>query len=146
MEATEIFGPKLSALLAVVALAYFLFSFAPILWPAFRAFRRKTRLPRPWLFTGIVGALVYGIFWFVLCALFIPAEVYTIYLAPQLQEAGRPYGKAFVTVTGFIADYWWLGLPPLQFLSTFLVTRALAVRWERLCAAVTANNQMEAMP
>lgn len=136
MEAIELFGPKLSALLALVALAYVLFSFAPVLWPAYRAFRRKTRLSKPWLFTGVVGALVYGIFWFLLCALMIPAEAYTVFIAPQLQEAGLPYGKAFVSVADFIGNYWWLGLPPLQFVSTVMVTRKLAARWERLCAAV----------
>lgn len=138
MEAMELFGPKVSALLALVALAYFLFSFAPILWPAFRAFRRKSRLSSPWLFTGVVGALVYGMFWFLLCALMIPAEVYTVFIAPQLQEAGLPYGEAFVRVADFIGNYWWLGLPPLQLIFTVLVTRKLTARWDRLCAAVAS--------
>lgn len=138
MEAIELFGPKLGALLALVALAYFLFSFAPILWPAFRAFRRRTRLSRPWLFTGVVGALVYGMFWFFLCALVIPAEVYTIFIAPQLQEAGLPYGDAFVRVADLVGKYWWLGLPPLQLVSTVLVTRKLAAKWDRLCAAAAS--------
>ena len=138
MEAIELFGPKLSALLALEALAYFLFSFAPVLWPAFRAFRRKGRLSKPWLFTGVVGALVYGIFWFLLCALMIPAEMYTVFIAPQLQEAGLPYGEALVRVAGLVGRYWWLGLPPLLLVSTVVVTRKLAAKWDRLCAAAAS--------
>jgi len=138
MEAIELFGPKLSALLALVAFAYFLFAFAPVLWPAFRAFGRKGRLPRPWLFTLVVGALVYGMFWFLLCALMIPAEMYSVFIAPQLQEAGLPHGEALVRVADLAGKYWWLGLPPLQLLSTVLVTRKLAAKWDRLCAAAAS--------
>jgi hypothetical protein len=131
------FPPKLAFLLTLISVGYFLLSFAPVIWPAVRAFRRANRLSRPWLFVGLVACFTYGVFSFFIFALMLPAQAYTIFIAPQLEEAGWPSGHYFVRVTTFIADYWWIALPPAQLLATFFVTRRLSVRWERICSALS---------
>jgi hypothetical protein len=126
----------MALLLAVVAAAYFLFSLAPVIWPALRAFPRRRALSRPWLFVGLVACVTYGLFSFFLFALMIPAQAYTIWLAPQFEEAGWPYGKHLVWTTRFLAEYWWIALPPLQLLVAFFVTRRFAAKWERICSSL----------
>jgi hypothetical protein len=138
MEVIEAFGPKLIGLVALAAIAWFLITLAPVAWPAFRAFRKKTALPRPWLFAATVSALTYGSLFLGLTILLIPAEAYAVFVAPQLEAMGQPYGKPIVIATQFIADYWWLMLPPAQLAITLLLTRKLARRWPGICSALAA--------
>jgi hypothetical protein len=138
MKAIQIFGPELSAILLLLSLGYFLLSFAPVLWPAFLAFRRKSRLPRPWLFVATVAALTYGTFTFIIFAFLLPAAVYNIFIAPQFEAAGLPYGNAIVHLTRHLVEYWWLIVPPAQLTLTWLVTRRLGQKWERICGALAA--------
>ncbi len=135
MGAIEMFGPKLSALLAAAALAYALLSFAPVLWPAIVARRVRPTLPRRWLFVGVVAALVYGVFSFLAFAVLLPIEVYGIYIAPQLEEAGFANSSSLLQFSGFLADYWWVLVPPTQLLLTWYVTKSVKARWAHICAA-----------
>ena len=135
MGAIEMFGPKLAAILAAVALAYALLSFAPVWWPAIVAHRSRPTLPRRLLFVGVVAALVYGVFSFLLFAVLLPIEVYGIYIAPQLEEAGFANGSALLQISGFFAEYWWILVPPTQLVLTWYVTKAVKARWAHICAA-----------
>ena len=69
-------------------------------------------------------------------AVFIPADAYTIFIAPQLQEMGMPTGRLFVGTVRFISMWWWIPLPPVFFGLTFLLTRILAKKWPAICSAM----------
>ncbi|HEY5851577.1 MAG TPA: hypothetical protein VIT62_12535 [Lysobacter sp.] len=138
MEVVEVFGARLIGLLVLAAIAWFLITLAPVIWPAFRAFRQKAALPRPWLFTATVSALTYGTLFLGLSVLLIPAEVYAVFIAPQLEAMGQPYGRALVNTTRFVADYWWLMLPPAQLVITVVLTKMLARNWPGICSALDA--------
>ena len=140
MELIDLFGPKLSAMIAGLSLAYFLISFAPVWWPALVAFRRNARLPRPLLFVATVAALVYGMFSFFAFAVLLPIEAYGIFIAPQLQASGIANGAGLLRVSGFFANYWWLLVPPVQLAPTWQVTKRLGRRWEHICASPPNNS------
>lgn len=140
MDVIDTLGPKFVALLALITVAYFLLTLAPIIWPAFRAFRRKHRLQRPWLFTAVVAALTYGSVYLVVAIVAIPVEAYVLFLAPQLQEMGQPYGKWIVTSSRVIDEWWWTVLPPAVLASTVVLTRKLASKWPGICTALAAPN------
>jgi len=135
-EIIEAFGPRLSILIILVGIGWFLMSWSPLIWPAFRAFRGAPRLPRPWLFSFVVAALVYGTFAFAITAVLIPADAYTIFIAPQLQEMGMPTGRLLVGTVRFISMWWWISLPPAFFGLTFVLTRELAKKWPGICSAI----------
>lgn len=135
-EIIEAFGPRLSILIILVGIGWFLMSWSPLIWPAFRAFRGAPRLPRPWLFSFVVAALVYGTFAFAITAVLIPADAYTIFIAPQLQEMGMPAGRLLVGTVRFISMWWWISLPPAFFGLTFVLTRELAKKWPGICSAI----------
>ncbi|MFT3667523.1 MAG: hypothetical protein QM795_02770 [Pseudoxanthomonas sp.] len=118
-----------------MAVAYFLVSFAPVWWPALWAFRRRRSWPRPFLFVGIVAALVYGVFSFLGFAILLPMEAYGIFIAPQLEAADIVHGAWLVGISRFFANYWWLLIPPAQFAMTWIITRQVGRRWEHICAA-----------
>ena len=80
--------------------------------------------------------MVYGIFTFAMTAIVVPADAYTIYIAPQLQALGKPYGKPLVGVVRFVSMWWWIALPPVFFGLTFTLTRGLAKKWPRICSAM----------
>ena len=134
----EVFGPKLSALIVALGVAYFLFSFAPVIWPAWIAFRHKPSMRRPWFFIGLVAALVYGLFSFLAFALLVPVELYGAFVAPSLEAASISYGAPVLAASRFVVRYWWLAVPPIQLLLTWWVCRRLRQRWERVCDALAA--------
>lgn len=138
MEVIDTLGAKFVAILALVAVVYLLLSLAPIIWPAIRAFRRKRRLPRPWLFTAVVAALAYGSVCLVVAVVVIPVEAYVVFLAPQLQEMGQSYGKWLVSSARFIGNWWWVVLPPGVLAATIVLTRKLAEKWSGICSALAA--------
>ena len=122
MEAIELFGPKLGAMIIALASVYFIVSFAPVWLPAIKAFRPKSRLPRPFLFVGTVAALVYGVFSFLAFAVLLPVEAYGIFIAPQLEAAGMAAGAGLLRVSRFFVNYWWVFVPPVQLALTWYVT------------------------
>ncbi len=138
MELIEILGVPFIAFLALAFVAYNFFSLSPLIWPAIRAFRAKRRLPRPWLFTAVVGVLVYGSISLMGFVFALPAHAYLVYLVPQLEDLGYPYGSWFVAAARFFLQWWWIVLPPAMFAATALLTRRLAEKWSRICAALAA--------
>ena len=116
MEAFDLFGPKLAAMLTLAAVAYALVSLEPVWWPAVVVWKARPRVPRRWLFVAAVAALVYGVSSFLAFAVILPIQVYGIFVAPQLQEAGFAYGAPVLRVSSFLADYWWALIPPLKWL------------------------------
>jgi len=136
MSVVELFGPGLFAMLVLVALVYLLLSLAPVLWPAWRAFRRRDRLPRPFLFVGVVTGLSYGVMSFYVFTFAVPVETYTVFIAPQLQEAGIPHGEALVRMSNWVTDYWWVPSPLMLLAATVWLTAWLARRWDRVCDAL----------
>lgn len=145
MEAIELFGPKLSAMIIVLGLAYFIISFAPVWVPAIKAFRRKSRLPRPFLFISTVAALVYGVFSFLAFAVLLPVEAYGIFIAPQLEIAGIAAGTGLLRTSRFFVNYWWLLVPPVQLALTWYITLQVSRRWVYICAA-PPNNSFKPTP
>jgi len=145
MEAIDLFGPKLSAMLIGLALVYFIMSFAPVWLPAIIAFRRRSRFPRPFLFVGTVAALVYGVFSFLAFAVLLPTEVYGIFIAPQLEAAGIAAGARLIRISRFFVNYWWLFVPTVQLALTWYVTSQVGRRWAYICAA-PPNNSFKPTP
>ena len=134
----ETFGAKFTAILALATFAYLLVALAPLLWPAFRAFRRPCRLERPWLFTLTVAALTYGFVYLIAATVAIPVQAYVVFIAPQLQEAGKPYGSWLVSASSFIGQWWWPLLPLAVLAATIWLTRKLAAKWSGICSALAA--------
>ena len=136
MDVIEAFGPKLIALMALVAVGWFLITLAPVIWPAYRA--RKAALDRPWLFTVVVAALIYGALNFVLLVVAIPVVAYSVFIAPQLEAMGQPYGRFVVTGARFAEQYGWLVVPIVQLVTTVVLTRKLGRKWAAICSALAA--------
>ena len=134
MDLAEVFGTRAAALIGAATILYFSLTYFPALWPLVRARFLHPRLPRPWLFAFVVAGLVYGWFVMLLATLALPGQVFLVYIAPQLQEAGKPYGRWFVPALAFFVEYWWLLMPPLLLILTWLVTRMLARRWAAICS------------
>ena len=140
MELIDTFGLKLIALMGIVSLAYVLLSFAPLWWPAIVAWRARPALPRRWLFICVVAALVYGVFTFLAFAIILPVEAYSIFVAPQLEDAGIAPGVAVIRVFRFVTDFWWLLIPPTQLLLIWYITRQLQAKWAHICSAPPNNS------
>lgn len=134
MEAIEIFGPRLSAMIIVIAVVYFIVSFVPVWFPAIRVFRHKARLPRPFLFVGVVSALVYGVFSFLVFVILLPLEAYSIFIAPQLEAAGMEAGGGIRRALDFLISYWWIFVPLVQLVLTWYITSQVGKRWMYICA------------
>ena len=132
----EVFGIKMTAVFTLLAVGYFLLSFAPVIWPAYRVFRHRPRLDRPVLFIGVVAALVYGVFSFIAFAALLPVEIYGVYIAPSLADAGFFHGSTVLRVSNFFVRYWWLAIPPLQLILTWYVTSRIERRWIRITEAI----------
>jgi hypothetical protein len=146
MSNEPVFGTEMTAIMLAVGLAYFFVSWSPLLWPAFQAFRHRPQHPRPLLFTLVVGCLVYGVFFFLGTALLLSAQAYSVFVAPSLAAADRPYGHWLVSATRFITNYWWIGLPPLLLFVTVLCTRRVSRVWPVVCQALAPNNSFKPNP
>src|SRR6185312_1841672 len=135
---TDILGfpPQMAAMLIALAIVYFLISWAPIWWPALAAYRSGHSMPRRFLFVVVIACMSYGAFAFLYFALTFPAQAYALFIAPQLEQLGHPTGRSLLVVLRFLEQYWWLGLPPVLFGTTFFFTRKLSKRWLQICAAL----------
>ena len=145
MEFIEVFGPTMTAIIVVFAIVYFIVSFAPVLWPAFVAWRNRSHLSRAFLFIAVVAALVYGVFSFLAFAVLLPVEAYGSFIAPSLESEGVAYGSGLLRVSGFLASYWWIFVPPIQIALTWFVTAQLGRRGQHICAA-PSNNSFKPTP
>jgi len=126
-----------SAALTIAACVYILVTWTPLWWSAFIALRRRPNLPRRLLFVGVVAGLSYGIVFLFLFALALPAGIYSLFVAPSLQQVGHPYGALIVSITQYIEQYGWLALPPVLLVLTFTLTHKLAKLWSRICAGLS---------
>jgi hypothetical protein len=123
-------------MLIALGVVYFLMSWAPIWWPALAAYRGERSMPRRLLFVFAIACSSYGVFAFLFFALTLPAEMYAVFVAPQMEQLGHPASRPLLTVLRFLEQYWWLALPPVLFGTTFFITRKLSKRWVHICAAL----------
>jgi hypothetical protein len=131
-----VMGPKASVLLAAAVLAYFFVALFPIAYPAIRAARGGTRLPQAKWFVFTVACLSYGAFTALFFCVSLPIEFYMIFVAPQLQEMGQPYGSLLVKASRFMASYGWLVLPFVLAAFAFKITQFLYPRWPAVALAL----------
>ena len=109
----------------------------PVLYPAFLAARTKPVIPRRILFVVAATCMSYG-----LLALFVllvswPLQLYSLFVAPQLQDAGRFYGAWLVAGGHFFTSSSWFALPVALVVASVLVSRYLARRWPRVVCALS---------
>jgi hypothetical protein len=122
-----------TAAFIIAACLYELVAAAPLWWPTFIALRRRPQLPRRLLFVGVVAGLSYGIIFLSYFLLGFPAEIYSLFVAPSLQQMGHSPSKLVVTVAQYVEQYGWFAMPPLLLVLTFALTNKLAKRWHRIC-------------
>lgn len=132
---TEIFGTEMLTWMGVIVVAYFTLVLSPLWFPGILAYRRKM-FPRPWLFIGLVASITYGFITFLFFVVAIPAEVYSIFIAPQLEAAGKPFGRLFIIGVQFMESYGWLFAVIAQLIFTVITTVWLSRKWENICVAL----------
>lgn len=76
------FEPALAAAMIAAAIAYEFFTFAPLIFSAIVAVRRRTTMRRKFLFVGSVVALTYGLLLVFLVTICVPISAFMIYVAP----------------------------------------------------------------
>jgi hypothetical protein len=135
-EAQDIFGNRLGLLIALGFLAYWLLLLAPFLLPARRAFSKRDRLPRPWLFILLVGGLAYGWTEFIVTLLAIPGAFFLVYVAPTLQDAGHLGDSWLLSFLAGFVKWWWTAMPLAFFVIALWLTRWLGRRWRMICEAL----------
>ena len=134
----ELFGNKILALFVLGTLAYYLLLASPFLIPAWRAFSRHDRLPKPWLFVLIAGGLSYGLTDFLLYMVTLPGAAFSVYFVPSLKEAGLLRAQwLFSALDGFI-KWWWVILPFVYLTMAVMVTKLIGQRWREVCNALAA--------
>ena len=140
MTFVDVFGDRLTALIAAIAVAYFLIALAPVWWPALHARRRRPRLPRPFLFVGTAAALIYGVSTFFMFAVMLPLSAVRIFLVPALDHAGVSYAIPLGHVSDLFYEYGWIMIVPIELVLTWYITRRLAGRWTHICSQPVANE------
>jgi hypothetical protein len=140
------FTPEQIALILAAAAAYFLMSWAPVIWPLVATHKLRANFPRRWLFVFAILALSYGVIVAFLTLLTIPITAYSVFIAPQLSFNGFHLTDGLVSANEFVVAYWWLMLPPALFLNTFVLVRKLLPAWPAICSALTANNSFKPKP
>ncbi len=138
MKIIGTFDAKEIAIFALFAFAVLLITLTPVIWPAIRAFSRKSRLPRPWLFTFVVATLTYGSFILVNLVSFIltlPAVAYEVYIVPTLHDMGQPYSKWIVGLA-WLNENMWVVLVLATLIVTVILTRKLAAKWSAICSVL----------
>ncbi len=132
----ELFGDKLAALFVFGIIGYWLLVFTPFLVPAWRAYSKRDRLPRPWLFVITAGGLAYGLGDFIVTLLAIPGAAFLTFVAPTLREAKLLHDSWLLAGLDGFVKWWWAGLPLAYFATSFAVTVLLGRRWRRICNAL----------
>ena len=139
---TDIFPPETAVLVLLVSSAYFLVSWAPVIWPLLSTHKVRRTFPRRWLFILTILSLSYGLIIAILTLLTVPVTAYSAFVAPQLSATGFHGTDWLVRANNFFVSYWWLMLPPVLFASTFFLVRKLQPAWPSICAALAANNSV----
>ena len=133
------FGEETTVGIATFVVAYFLLVLFPLYWPAAHAIRHRTRLPRPYLFIGVITTIVYGAFAFLTYAVRVPLLLFTAYIEPALSGAGYPVDARLAThINQHIELYGTFLAVPFQVLMTILITVWLSRRWTKITQAFAA--------
>lgn len=130
------FEPALAAAMIAAAIAYEFFTFAPLIFSAIVAVRRRTTMRRKFLFVGSVVALTYGLLLVFLVTICVPVSAFMIYVAPSLRFNGYLEDSWFIAVADFAVEWWWLILPPVFIAAALVTTRYLAKRWNAIVDAL----------
>ena len=140
------FPPEAVGLILSVSVVYFLVGWAPIIWPVIATHKLRRTFPRRLLFVLTILSLAYGAIIAFLTLFTIPVTAYSVFIAPQLSADGFHGTDWLVSANSFVVAYWWLTLPPLLLLNTFLLVRKLLPAWPEICTALTANNSFKPNP
>jgi hypothetical protein len=125
--------PQLAALWVAGAIAYGIFAHAPLLFSGFVALRRRSIMKRRVLFIGTVMMVTYGFLFLVVAAVGVPVGAFVIFFVPALISLGHiETGSLLLSTVDAIAQWWWVALPPALVLASFLVTRYLSRRWNKI--------------
>jgi hypothetical protein len=135
-----------AALIASVGALLLLCTFFPVIYSAQLAFRAKPALPRRFLFVCVVTALCYGCLLFFLLAVSLPLQLYSSFVAPQLEFSGYPHGRWLIATQFFISDWGWVVFPLFLGLAAVATTRYLASRWPAIVAALGPNKSFKPNP
>ncbi|MDH5821889.1 hypothetical protein QFW77_02620 [Luteimonas sp. RD2P54] len=132
----EFLAPDVWPLIAI-AMVWWLLSLFPVLYPALVSFRRRATMPQKCLFTCVVACLSYGLLAFLL-VVGIALRALAVYIAPQLEVAGDlpAAGRWLAQASGLISAWWWVAVPLVLAMCSFLLTRYLAPRWPPIAAAL----------
>ncbi|WP_145985441.1 hypothetical protein [Marilutibacter maris] len=87
-----------------------------------------------------MAALVYGVFSFLGFAVLLPIEAYSIFIAPSLEAANVTHGAGLLRISGFLANYWWVLVPPAQLLLTWYMTAQVGRCWAHICTAPSNSS------
>jgi hypothetical protein len=140
------FPPQAIALMTAVSAIYFVIFWAPVIWPFIATHKQRKVFPRRWLFVLVILALAYGLVVAFLIMLTIPMTAYSVFVGAQLAANGFHLTDSLVGANEFIANYWWLSLPPILLFNTFFLVRKLLPVWPAICHALTANNSFKPKP
>ncbi len=126
---------NISQILIISTLFYFV-ALAPIWIPGTLFYRYRKTVSRPFLFIFIVACLSYGFLTFIFFIVAIPAEVYSIFIAPQQEVTGEPHGFSFMFIIGFFEKYALLFAVIMQISISILISNKLIKIWVRVCASL----------
>jgi len=132
----EVFGSEMVFKIVAIGIAFYIVVLAPVWIPGVQAYRHRKELVRPVVFVCVVTCLSYGVFTFLLFLIAVPAEAYVIFIAPSLQEAGKPYGESLVKAIDFFSAYGWLLVVVLQIALTTILTNRLIKKWNGVNASL----------
>jgi hypothetical protein len=108
----------------------------PILCAALFALRARPPIPRRFIFVVVTACLSYGLLFLFIVTVSIPLQLYTLFVAPPLQQAGRAYGPWLVSLGDFLASWGWLILPLVLAIASIAISRYLVQRWPKIIIAL----------
>jgi hypothetical protein len=109
----------------------------PVLYAVQLALKVKPTLPRRALFVWVVTSLSYGSLMFFLFAISLPLQLYSVYVAPQLQFSGYAYGHWLIAFQDFVMGYGFVLLPVVLAVTSSFGSRYLARRWTRVVGSLS---------
>jgi hypothetical protein len=120
----------------LLSVAYFVFEMSPLVFSAIVVVRRRATMKRKLLFVGTVTVVTYGAFLMLFAVAFLPVGAFVIFLVPALKELGYFDESYALAVASFVANWWWLILPPTIAVVAISVTEYLDRRWNGIVNAL----------
>jgi len=137
---SKAFGPELTAMLMAGSVAYFVFWNFPFLHSIYLVFRAKNQMRKRFTFICTAGLLPYGLISFLLIVITIPAALFDVYIAPQLEDIGYLQHSMLLAILYFFRQngvlIFTVVFPPVFACISFFITRRLAARWNRIAEAL----------